>query len=155
MTDTDKRVPFEGMEHLVPGMRERKERQDAFAKKVFEALAHTDTDKAIKSSGSKLSNTSFDSTDKAEQRVVCAANRNRATGLIICGARHFDQIMHRQMEARPPEERDDWRRSEQGFIDQFGTFLTREEAHKICTERGQFFRRFGGDEKELYSENLY
>lgn len=91
----------------------------------------------------------------AAQRVVCAANRNRVTGLIICGARHFDTIMHRQMEARPPEELDDWHRSEQGFIDQFGNFLTREEAHKVATERGQFFRRFAGDERELYSENLY
>ena len=91
----------------------------------------------------------------APQRVVCAANRNRKTGLIICGARHFDSVMHRQMEARPADERDDWRGSEEGFIDQFGKFLTREEAHVVATERGQFFRRVGGDERSLYSENLY
>lgn len=91
----------------------------------------------------------------APQRVVCAANRNRVTGLIICGARHFDSVMHANMQARPDSERDDWRRSEQGFIDQFGTFLTREEAHAIATERQQFHRRFDGDERTLFSENLY
>lgn len=87
--------------------------------------------------------------------VVCAANRNRTTGLIICGARHFDEIMHKQMEARPAEERDDWRESEEGFIDQSGNFLTREEAHKVATASGQIRRRVGCDERALYSENLY
>lgn len=91
----------------------------------------------------------------APQRVVCAANRNRVTGLIICGARHFDSIMHAQMLERPELERDDWRKSEQGFIDQFGNFLTREEAYKIAVLNNQRIRRFGGDEGVLYSENLY
>tara|TARA_R110000822_G_scaffold68435_7_gene166500 strand:+ start:249 stop:428 length:180 start_codon:yes stop_codon:yes gene_type:complete len=43
----------------------------------------------------------------------------------------------------------------QGFIDQFGQFLTREEAHVIAKKNGQIVKRCGGDEKTLYSENLY
>lgn len=87
------------------------------------------------------------------QRVVCAANRHKMSGIIVCGARHFDSIMRQSIEAMRMECRNgDF---EQGFIDQFGQFLTREEAHVIATERQQFFRRFDGDERTLYSENLY
>ena len=31
--------------------------------------------------------------DKIPSYIVCAANRNSA-GLIVCGARHYDSIMH-------------------------------------------------------------
>jgi hypothetical protein len=52
---------------------------------------------------------------------------------------------------------DDWTKSqvEQGFIDQLGVFLTRQEAFAIASERGQIKRRVGGDEGKLFSENLY
>jgi hypothetical protein len=84
------------------------------------------------------------------QRVVCAAMRNRA-GKIVCGARHYDKIMHEQIK----HARDAWLGCEQGFIDQYGTFLTREEALRIAREQGQIRARCGGDELRLYSENLY
>lgn len=45
--------------------------------------------------------------------------------------------------------------AEQGFIDQRGAFLTREEAHKVATGAGQIIRRCGGDDGRLFSENLY
>jgi len=85
------------------------------------------------------------------QRVVCAAIRHRDTGHIICSARHFDPLMHQQIKAIGGK----WNTAEQGFIDQFGTFLTREKAHFIATKRGQIFRRCGGDDDMLFSENLY
>jgi len=44
---------------------------------------------------------------------------------------------------------------EQGFVDQHGEFMTREEAHKVAIEAGQIIRRCGGDEERLFSENLY
>ena len=51
---------------------------------------------------------------------------------------------------------DEWSRPwEQGFIDQRGEFMTREEAHKVATESGQIIRRCGGDDGRLFSENLY
>lgn len=81
--------------------------------------------------------------------------RNRLTHNIIAGARHFDVIMRMQMLSMDEEERLEWKKSEQGFIDQFGNFLTRQEAWVIANERGQIFRRCGGDEGKLFSENLY
>jgi hypothetical protein len=88
------------------------------------------------------------------QRVVCAANRNLRSGEITLGARHFDGLMHAMNKARP-EGQADWVDSEQGFIDQWGKFLTREEARKIAIEQGQILRRCGGDSKRLFSENVY
>lgn len=91
--------------------------------------------------------------DTPEIWIVCAANRLRESGRIVCGARHFDAIMRAQMVAS--EGIDVWKRSEQGFIDQFGTFRTRKEAHTIATKNSQIRRRCGGDDGHLYSENLY
>lgn len=87
------------------------------------------------------------------QRVVCAAARN-AHGDIVCAPRHYDATMRAQMDAAPER----WPRGghpEQGFVDQFGTFLTREEAWVIAEREGQIHRRCGGDGAELFSENLY
>ena len=49
---------------------------------------------------------------------------------------------------------------EQGFVDQFGNFYSREEAWIIAVTNGQIIRRVGGDmsldgEGKLFSENLY
>ena len=74
-------------------------------------------------------------------------------GLIVCGARHFDLIMRACIEKMDMVNRNaDW---EQGFIDQRGNFLTRQDAHVIATNSGQIVRRCGGDENKLFSENLY
>jgi hypothetical protein len=45
--------------------------------------------------------------------------------------------------------------AEQGFVDQHGVFLTREEAMEIARAAGQIVRRCGGDSIRLFSENLY
>ena len=92
-----------------------------------------------------------------KRRVVCAAMRNSA-GDIVTGARHYDGIMRQHIERlRETHGHDVWSKSdiEQGFIDQRGEFLTREEAHKVATEAGQIIRRCGGDDGTLFSENLY
>lgn len=86
-----------------------------------------------------------------EQRVVCAANRHPETKQIILGARHWDQFMHQQADAIGGE----WAGAEQGFIDQMGGFLTREEAWVIAESAGQIVRRVGGDGSRLFSENMY
>lgn len=83
-------------------------------------------------------------------RIVCAAIRN-SNGLIICGPRHFDRIMHAQIK----NSEDDWGKADQGFVDQFGNYLTREEAWIIAEKNNQIIRRVGGDGVRLYSENLY
>jgi len=82
--------------------------------------------------------------------VVCAANR-LASGLIVCGARHHDAVMNAQIKASGENHLGET----QGFIDQFGNFLTRLEAREIAERNGQIKRRCGGDAHKLFSENLY
>lgn len=95
-----------------------------------------------------------DTGGKREQRIVCAALRNK-DGYIICSPRHFDSLAHQQIQLF---EKGAWAGAEQGFVDQHQNFLTRTEAWKIAEAQGQILRRCGGDTAEggtLYSENLY
>ena len=88
---------------------------------------------------------------KPQQIVVCAANR--IGDIILCGARHWDGVMHKQADAM---NLDDTKKVEQGFIDQFGDFLTRKDALALVKQNGQPFnqeRNVATD--ELYSEGLY
>jgi hypothetical protein len=83
--------------------------------------------------------------------VVCAAVR--LNGFVYLGPRHFDRSMSELMmldEGNPPDGTE-----EQGFIDQFGVFMTREEAYEVAKAAGQVKYRCGGDEGRLFSENLY
>lgn len=90
-----------------------------------------------------------------QNRIVCAANLY-GDGTLIVGARHFDNVMRNTMEKINPDW-SFWKKlgHEQGFIDKFGNFHSREQAHKIAEEANQIVRRCGGDEEELFSENLY
>jgi hypothetical protein len=92
---------------------------------------------------------------KPQEIVVCAACR--VYGVVFCGARHWDKVMGKQLDAMSSEYRETMpRNEEQGFINQFGEFLTREEAMRIVKENGQpFDKDRNGDDKELYSEGLY
>ena len=87
------------------------------------------------------------------RRVVCAAIRyGGCEGIMFLGPRHFDATMNALIMS--------WTHAlsgpkEEGFIDQFGAFMSREEAHKVATEAGQIIRRCGGDDTRLFSENLY
>ena len=71
--------------------------------------------------------------------VVCAANRHRGFDTLVLGARHFDPLMHQQINALVDagNSRADWRASEQGFIDQRGVFMTRKEAWEVAVAAGQ------------------
>ena len=100
------------------------------------------------------------------QLIVCAAIRNRNTGVIVCGARHgncLNAVMRYGLDDKPTSEV--W---ECGFIDQKNNFLTRVEAWKVADASGQIRRPTGlerhynnhrkaniGDEGLLFSENLY
>lgn len=93
--------------------------------------------------------------EKPQQVVVCAACRWKE--ITVAGARHFDKVMVSQIKALMP--RNNFPASvrwEQGFIDQFGDFLTREEAMKIAIAAGQKvdIKRNVSCTK-LYSEGLY
>jgi hypothetical protein len=84
------------------------------------------------------------------RKVVCAAIKLQS-GLIVCGARHFDDVMRAQIRACGHSHVG----GEQGFIDQRGVFLTRQEARQVAEASGQITRSVGGDANRLYSENLY
>lgn len=85
-----------------------------------------------------------------KRRVVCAANL-MADGTIILGARHWDTLMCQHANLLGVKGGNE----EQGFIDQYRVFMTREEAWIVANEAGQIVRRVGGDEGHLFSENLY
>jgi hypothetical protein len=87
---------------------------------------------------------------KTPRRVVCAANRRKDDGRIICGARHWDKVMRSQI--TDVDRATQW---DQGFIDQFGDWMTREEAWIVAVNQNQVRRRCGGDGERLFSENLY
>ncbi len=87
--------------------------------------------------------------DRLTHCVVCAACRHN--NLIIAGARHFDSVMRSQMKAAGIDTAIHW---EQGFIDQFGNFLTRVQAKKMAEDRGQILEG-EGKYADLFSEDLY
>ena len=91
--------------------------------------------------------------ERPKRRIVCAALKSKVSGRVICGARHFDKTMLSQITHSGG--RIEWTNAEQGFIDQFSVFVSRQEAWKIAEAAGQILRRCGGDGKSLYSENLY
>lgn len=101
-----------------------------------------------------------------QRRVVCAANMDEL-GSVILGARHWDELMYKHYRITLSAAGHDrgqaeagWVGCKQGFIDQHGKFLTREEAWIVAEAAGQIIRRVGGDMSSdnigsLYSENLY
>jgi len=83
--------------------------------------------------------------------IVTAANRLEC-GLILVGARHCDKVMTAQYRAIPEDMRT-LGMGEQGFIDQYGQFLSRDDAMHIVTKNGQAL--IGEDWGTLFSENLH
>lgn len=83
--------------------------------------------------------------------VVCAAAR-MPKGEVIASARHHDPVFKdvaRKLGYAPPFT------GEQGFIDQFGAFLTRREAWFVAYELRKRALRDIGTVGKLFSEHLY
>lgn len=88
-------------------------------------------------------------------RIVCAAIRGK-DGTVLLGVRHYSKDMHEQINARfDGEQFKDCRGDDQGFIDKFGRYHTREEAYKIALAAGQIWRPRACTEEKLFSEALY
>ena len=87
---------------------------------------------------------------RKNQVVVCAAIR--VGDLIFCSARHCDPTMHNQARAAGIK----LSKGMQGFINQFGEFLTREEAKQVAISAGQKINAvYPSKSKDLFSEDLY
>lgn len=97
--------------------------------------------------------------DVPGQRVVCAAMRLPGTEKVIASPRHWDDVARAQVRVLPPLDHATWRdHAEQGFIDQRGQFMNRQQAWLVAVAAGQILRRVGGDSANggtLYSENIY
>lgn len=87
---------------------------------------------------------------KPEPRIVCAANRYG--DIIVASARHFDSLMRSQIDALDLGYCGD---EEQGFIDQFCNFYSREEALEIAIKNNQIKSGETIRHGQLFSENLY
>lgn len=86
------------------------------------------------------------------RHIVAAANRDPNTGTILVGARHWSKAMCLQCDMmRTPSSHF----SEQGFIDQYDQFVSREEAKEIVVKNGQKLAMPAVTWDVLYSENLY
>lgn len=86
-----------------------------------------------------------------DKRIVCAACR-WPDGHIILGIRHFspDMILSAHLQGyRTIDCR------EQGFVDQYGNYLTRQEAYQIAEKNGQYNPYEPYTPGTLYSEDLY
>lgn len=94
-----------------------------------------------------------------QRRVVCAANRvPHIPDAMVCGPRHFHPVMHAQIRAFSAAgigTRGDWMRAEQGFIDQWGTFMDRKEAFAVATAAGQLLYGPHLPDGALDSSDLY
>jgi hypothetical protein len=93
------------------------------------------------------------------RRVVCAAIR-AADGELLLGIRHYSPDMHRQIEARRDGAKFKHRHDEdQGFVDQWGLWLSREEAYQVASSNNQIVRPEccgnGLNGPKLYSEGIY
>jgi hypothetical protein len=94
-----------------------------------------------------------------QRRVVCAAVR-AFDGDVLVGIRHYSRDMHKQIESRFDGAKFQHRMGDdQGFVDQFGDYMTREEAFKVADAAGQVVNLeaciYGLDGWKLCSEGLY
>ena len=91
--------------------------------------------------------------------VVCAALRAN-DGTLLLGIRHYSSDMHEQISVRVDGNKFQHRLDEdQGFVDQAGIYMSREEAYQVADAAGQIRNRRacgrGSDGMKLYSEGLY
>ena len=86
------------------------------------------------------------------RRVVCAAMLME-DGLIVTGVRHFSPEM-RLVLHRIYGDGYHLRVVEQGFVDQWGEFMNREDAWVVALSQGQVLKEVASA-GTLYSENLY
>lgn len=89
--------------------------------------------------------------------VVCAAIKLRS-GKVICGVRHFDELMLQSMPENTEEGRAQLAGHEQGFVDNRYQFLSRVEAYWLAVVSAQVdpdSSKYRGIRGTLFSEDLW
>lgn len=71
--------------------------------------------------------------------------------VILCGLRHGD--IFKQLEALGFEPHKGYKEIEQGFLTDFGIFLSRNQAYTVALKYGQL--KHPKDNEELFSEDLW
>lgn len=96
---------------------------------------------------------------KHPKRIVSAAIYSKKLDILVCAPRHFDSTMHKALSVYnlSPKDKETF---EQGFVNTWGEFLTRQEAWLVALMAHQIVRRVGSDMSHdgvgcLFSENLY
>lgn len=93
--------------------------------------------------------------------IVCAALRFPHLDLVIPGARHYSEDIHRLMNKLKehglmPKRREQAVGDNQGFLDNFGNYWNRETSFIIATAAHQLDgKEKSGSKTELFSEDLY
>ena len=86
--------------------------------------------------------------------IVCAAIKLH-DGTVICAPRHGGPLVATLL-LRIGERSFSSKDEDQGFVDQFGNFHTREEAYIVAKRNGQIRREVStGLKNKLFSEHLY
>ena len=91
--------------------------------------------------------------DKPKQYIVCAACRHHGT--MLAGPRHWDGVMRGQYKQLRADLQVPHSMFEQGFLDQFGQFISRRDAYQIAKQNGQPINESRNGRAELFSEGLY
>lgn len=87
--------------------------------------------------------------------LVVAAALQHKDGRIVCGVRHYDELMIAVLKQLPDFMSDGWRTAEQGFVDSRGRFLTREEAWGIAAGAQQIVVTDSTRRGVLHSEDVW
>jgi len=97
---------------------------------------------------------SLTSKASAKKRVVVCAAVKLAGGKVVCGVRHFDELMLQDL----PDDAESLKGHEQGFVDNRYQFLSRAEAWHVAVEAKQVdpdSADYRGIRGSLFSEDLY
>ena len=87
-----------------------------------------------------------------QRRIVCPAIRDAmGTGGIICCVHDADELMYAQVAAS----KGDWSRADQGFMDNYGQFVSRAEAWGVAAGAGQIIYDRVQTPGRLFSAYLY
>jgi len=90
------------------------------------------------------------------RKVVCAAVRSN-DGKVLAGTRHYspDMVATMRLMGKEGERFRAKADRNQGFLDNFGNYLSRKEAYIVAVEAGQIKDGDGHRPGKLHSEDLY